>query len=506
MSDLPAAGIPAAVPRPPSRQTWLALALVGAAAALLGTWAANPFGQGTPATLAVGFALATALPFVTTALRSEPLNLGEPIYAASAILFLLFPFRALYLLAEPQAMAQFSARPYEAWIERSLALALGGYLLLLLGYYSRLGVKLAERLPPIRRELSTQAPIARAFVVFGIGASATLYVLVEYGRSFSSGFDDASYSSAENAVSQLSQFTLYGLVLAAIVHATRAPARTFAALAIGAMFAVTAVVSFVYVYKSALVVAIGGSALAYHFCRRRLPTAAVVGVIAVVLLVVFPLITAERRVLNERGVTSTEGILGRAEAGVTGAVADVRSGGGERYLATTLTSIASRYNGVDALALVAGYTPQLRPFGDGKEYLLLPAIAFVPRAYWPEKPRRFEEEFGQLYLGHAGNETSIGLTAFGDLYLNFGAAGVLIGALLLGIIYRLAYELLIRRSAASTLGVFVYIFTLFPLLLALESGLVPNLSQLLKQVPILAAIVVFMSVDFVRGAVPGRRL
>jgi hypothetical protein len=72
--------------------------------------------------------------------------------------------------------------------------------------------------------------------------------------------------------------------------------------------------------------------------------------------------------------------------------------------------------------------------------------AFIPRLIWPDKPSVtrgawFSTRLG-LFQTEADATTSIGMTAVGELYWNFGLPGVLLGMLAIGcgqgILWRMA--------------------------------------------------------------------
>jgi hypothetical protein len=72
----------------------------------------------------------------------------------------------------------------------------------------------------------------------------------------------------------------------------------------------------------------------------------------------------------------------------------------------------------------------------GETLALLPA-ALIPRALWPNKPSVTQGAWFTFYLGSAASPdaatTSIGMTATGELYWNFGVFGVVIGMFLIGL-------------------------------------------------------------------------
>jgi hypothetical protein len=59
------------------------------------------------------------------------------------------------------------------------------------------------------------------------------------------------------------------------------------------------------------------------------------------------------------------------------------------------------------------------------------SYAFIPRVLWPEKPDVTRGEWFNKYLGAAPG-TSLGITAIGDFYWNFGLLGAAIGMFVLG--------------------------------------------------------------------------
>jgi hypothetical protein len=155
--------------------------------------------------------------------------------------------------------------------------------------------------------------------------------------------------------------------------------------------------------------------------------------------------------------------------------------------------LGERFHGVDSVAAVLKYTPEVREFQHGANWLLfVPPFTFVPRAVWDEKPVAFNQDFAPTYFGRDYfTDVHIAVFAVSDLYMNFAWPGLLLGAVLLGAMFRFVYEYLIVRSQRSDVGVFLY-GLFFVQLANIELELATPLSQCVKSLPFLLALVWFM--------------
>jgi hypothetical protein len=84
-------------------------------------------------------------------------------------------------------------------------------------------------------------------------------------------------------------------------------------------------------------------------------------------------------------------------------------------------------------------------------------VTIVPRFLWPSKPSlQAGYEFGQKYLGLPPEiRTSIPITQPGDLYMNFGLAGVLLGMAAWGAVASLLYRWFVRQASVAAILVYV---------------------------------------------------
>jgi hypothetical protein len=125
----------------------------------------------------------------------------------------------------------------------------------------------------------------------------------------------------------------------------------------------------------------------------------------------------------------------------------------------------SRSATLDLLADATRRTPQDIPYWGGSTYLSLIGIA-VPRVLWPSKPtKRLGQDFGHRYsyIESWDQSTSVNLPFLVEFYINFGTAGVLIGMFLTGMVYRVL-DVVLNRPGQSVLRTIASMSILIPLL------------------------------------------
>jgi hypothetical protein len=102
-------------------------------------------------------------------------------------------------------------------------------------------------------------------------------------------------------------------------------------------------------------------------------------------------------------------------------------------------TIVPRSANIDIFADVIRQTPGVVPFWRGDSYVALIGT-IVPRFLWPDKPKmELGQAFGHRYhyLGARDYHTSVNCPYVIEFYANFGASGVILGMLLVGLIFGL---------------------------------------------------------------------
>jgi hypothetical protein len=187
--------------------------------------------------------------------------------------------------------------------------------------------------------------------------------------------------------------------------------------------------------------------LIYWQVRRRVPWAVLAG--SAVLFVLLNDVKFEYRGRVSRAGLETTDVVGKVAT-----LADLLT---ERYVDferaqpgdVTISSV-NRIGHIALFAYVVDATPGMVPYWGGETYAFLFASA-VPRFLWPEKPvAGFGNEFGRRYqFLHPRNfDTTINVPWLAEFYINFGAAGVLVGMALVGIGYRFLIQKLSNPTSA----------------------------------------------------------
>jgi hypothetical protein len=142
------------------------------------------------------------------------------------------------------------------------------------------------------------------------------------------------------------------------------------------------------------------------------------------------------------------------------------AGGSEisNYFMQGLLSTGARLDMLGITSLIVRDTPSVVPYQGGWSLGYIP-ISFIPRILWEGKP-----EFrigGWVTANYGGGPHIISSTGpgwIGELYFNFGLAGVIIGMLFIGTLFRTLHETLFRADATipALLACVVVLWTTCP--------------------------------------------
>lgn len=197
--------------------------------------------------------------------------------------------------------------------------------------------------------------------------------------------------------------------------------------------------------------------------KGRVPVMVVV-IVGVLLVPAMGVKREYRRILNERPEMNTSErvqLLGDL-------VGEVFSGQSRTTLSSANEVTQGRTDHLSAFAYVVARTPSSVPYWGGETYQTL-LWSLVPRVLVPSKPKKtLGQEYGHRYklLDRFDLITSINFEQTVEMYANFGLIGVLIGMTLLGLLYRIVFEML---STSRGDGGTLIAASIFRILLNIES-------------------------------------
>jgi hypothetical protein len=91
-------------------------------------------------------------------------------------------------------------------------------------------------------------------------------------------------------------------------------------------------------------------------------------------------------------------------------------------------------------------------------------FAFVPRTFWPEKPRGPGSLYTQNFLGEVREGFAVPVTPTAEAYWNFGLVGVILLSVLYGALIRAAHQIyILRQDSPFVLSAFVLFVATFSL-------------------------------------------
>ena len=454
-------------------------------------WMLVPFNGAPGFSLSVFLLVLTALP-VAIALMRGKFDLFEPINILSFIFALYFSARAIYVISEiSPSTAQVSYYPYSDTIPLALWYVILGFLSLLVGYYSRIPSKLAMAFPHLIPRWSQPFSFKRILLIYAIGLCAQ-FVSFRLAGSYIWTTGSQVDSPMPYYLAALTQFIQYATCMTVISVFQKGASKNFVWFFWLVLVPTTIAQSLILGGRTPILAIVAQVLIAYHYLRRKISIVIVALLGIIVLTTIFPLLAIFRgNYLGSVGIAHNPAELVERIKGFPAYLSQMDR---FEYLSIAADVLMQRSHGIDSLSLLIKYTPGLSDFKYGRDYLLIPAYAFVPRAIWPDKPQNFSVEFGRLYFSDPASSGSVSIGQFhiGDLYWNFGLPGIIVGMFFLGIFYRSAYLYLLPAKNKNPLRIFLYTFYLLLVVQAFEVDITSMVSNLFKTLVFLIPVLWFM--------------
>lgn len=411
--------------------------------------------------LVAAAALAALVPALDVRRRSG--DWLEPGVLIGFAYLVLFPMRALVVLLDldPYENPRVDAADF-ADVRRVLAVSAVGILIGSVAYVAPAGAWLGARVRLPKARLAEAPGRALPLGIFAVGSIAQFTILA--GERIDR-IDTILAGRSSGLVSGASVLMLAGLALLARRAAgTREPEAIralVAAVGVGLLASLLGQFKEVAILSLATPLVVWAMTSGIRIQKRRL-------VLVGALLLAMFVAVAVWRLASVRVGSANPAEVGAAFPSqiahrnwLTGAPRPFRPW---TPITETAAVVSHRLYGYDSLALAVIYTPAVIPHQNGATLANL-ASGLVPRFLWPDKPAvGIGYWFAQSYWGTPAGvlEVPQAPTHLGELWIDFGWPGVVIGMTVLGVWYRLLYSALRPRESGT--GALVYVIALLTVL------------------------------------------
>lgn len=410
------------------------------------------------------------------------LDFFEPITGISVMYVVYFGVAALYELNTSFKEGRLSLE-IEDGIQIGLMYAIAALLALQIGY--ALAGRYASPITPPKNVPAERW--SRIFwtvlVVYMIGLSARIYgVWQGLHIRFAASAVYGQYTGLDILYDYMGFLSTYGFVLmAALSFAASDWKRVAGSLAWGMMLPVELFFAFLAGPKEYFIPLLVAPLICWHYRRRAVSAFKVLLPALGMALVVFPVMTSYRSLdpAYLRRVSLTDGV----SYAVTGVWDVVSERGMLEYVRWSLELVAERLDGIYTLTGVLLNVPGTMGYQWG-ETIVVGFAMLVPTFIWEGKYDYLVTviTWGERIFGVPVGGGGISITHPGELFLNFGTPGVLLGMFILGAAFRLTYEWLTRER--RFFGIVIYAI-LWPTLVVPEYPIAAYFSNAAKQAGLL---------------------
>jgi len=336
--------------------------------------------------------------------------------------FVNFGLGAIWVVQDPINVAY--DRYIVPFIPQAALYCLFGYFALLAGYFGPWSPQKARtRIEYPVRMLFVLIPAVLGFL--GYASQSSWYWAGRLGLS---------RSIVVSTLAQFAPLFLYAWALGWMLVLSRRPSpRMKQVLWFVLVPATLLILSISLNNKSLTLSLIGIPLVSLWYARRKVPWKTLLIVMAVLILVIFPIYntfrTLDARASAGQRLEMTSNIIEKWDA--------------RFYLDRSLGTFKARMSLINSVAVVIRDTPRWVPYARG-ETLFVPMLHFVvPRLLWPDKPQMdFGRQFGETFrVVHVlDRDTKIGSGVPGELYWNFSVPGIVIGMAIWGLALRFLYR------------------------------------------------------------------
>lgn len=323
---------------------------------------------------------------------------------------------------------------------------------LLVGYSLPIGRAAAGVFPKMEREWSHETALAVALLMIPLGWTVVLAGQIGI----------LPKRAGSGVLGTVASATFFGIALLTICQ-LRYRSRSALALLV-VLIPPSMAFNFFTSSKQLFLMPLAMVATAHIMVTRRLRIRWVAGFV-VVMMLLYPVIQTYRDYLFGNRLSAIE-VITSPQRAIDLMQRFVRTSEMGDYLRAGLEATSNRFDALSITSVIVRDAGDVVPFQGGWSLGYI-AISYIPRLLWAGKP---DTTIGQWVTDKFGSGpwiiSNTGPSWVGELYFNFGWAGIAIGMLLLGVWFRLLHESFLRPDATipALLAGVVALFSIGPTL------------------------------------------
>ena len=431
--------------------------------------------------LSVFFFIAS-IPFIKVYVRREKINYVEIIYPISLMFILDYGLRTIYVFLHPNSL-EVQLRPYildHKILSISLLYLNIGYICLLLGYYSFIPHRLARSIPSfVKDEYPRENLLLRLILLFLLGLAALVYGALHGDLPIGAVGPGRSVEEfgLHDYIQHFSKYTLYALAIALFtkVYEQSDAGKAFIILLSAYSFSL----AFIGGSKGAFFTVIFLFLFWWNYRRGVIRLRSYLLLLVLSLIFIFPWQNTYRGIYRGyfgRSLPTKENLIDSLSSTYRG----FSQLSWREYLDTGLRIMMGRQHEIDSLCAIVAQTPDPNPYLYGRDYLWFIPCGLIPRAVWPNKPYLQDRDVFDVDYWHTSKGACAGPPYIGDLYMNFGFPGVIVGMFLMGVLLRFVYLYFVENTEDSSPGLFYYTFIAIELFRIVPEASLGGLSGIIK--------------------------
>ncbi len=430
-------------------------------------------------------------------------DIFEPVILVAGMFLLVFIARGMFLYFDLDPVH------INSWVSSNLSLlgrmslyTVAGFAMFLLAYCSGLGPFLAGRLPRMKTTWNMDMLGTSAIRAYCFCLPAKLLIIFPQGTY---AFQDVLMRYLGNIIGLIASLTDVALLLYGVYYYHyRKQGVVRGATPFYIMLIVQLIAGFLTGYREPMFITLLALLLVRHYTWRPLKARiAIIGFLGLILIVT-PISRSYRNLVWVERKNPTDAVGSLLQESLSSGKKQHASDNNSPAIfdSKALLNISGRFHGADSLIACMATVPDYMRYQNGETLYLLPITVFAPRAFWPEKPKiGLGTFFRENIWKGPGNESKSGgqiaITQMGELYINFGPWGILIGMLILGVFHRFIYAYLIVGHKHNNYNVLVFYFAAVLCFLAIERNFAFSYGYLIK----LFVVLYFLCRYFNRGPV-----